>query len=411
MKILFICEEYPPGRNGGIGTMVQTLGRELVRQSHEVYVVGLYPHAYGGLDFEEDQGVKVWRLRYRTDIGLIGNNFSRKDQWLWRLLKFSSLLQWDTYFSVKRLFRFIRKLVDKEKIDVIEMSDWNTFFQHSFLTIKTPSFEVPLIVKFNGSYSYFQREMGLPLKRYVYRSEYYQMHRADALCSVSRYTAAKTALLFRLHNPIEILYNSINIPLQNPAKAREKKIIFTGTLIRKKGIYSLVKAWNVVSKKHPDMALDIYGKGHVHELTALLEPTVTSTVHFHGHVSREKLFEELSSAIAAVFPSYAECFAFAPLEAMAVGCPVINSSRSSGPELITDQKNGLLIDPDDVEGLSRAILLMLENEDLRHQMALEGRRTIEMHFDVRDSVKQHVIFYQRISDQFKSDKKTKINQT
>ena len=30
MNILYICDEYPPGKNGGIGTMVQVLGRELV---------------------------------------------------------------------------------------------------------------------------------------------------------------------------------------------------------------------------------------------------------------------------------------------------------------------------------------------------------------------------------------------
>ena len=45
----------------------------MVRQGHSVYVIGLYLHGYGGADYEEDEGVRVWRLRYGTDIGLIRN--------------------------------------------------------------------------------------------------------------------------------------------------------------------------------------------------------------------------------------------------------------------------------------------------------------------------------------------------
>jgi len=58
-------------------------------------------------------------------------------------------------------------------------------------------------------------------------------------------------------------------------------------------------------------------------------------VHFKGHVSQETLFTQLAGAVAAVFPSYSECFALAPMEAMAAGCAVINTSRASGAELVT----------------------------------------------------------------------------
>jgi len=93
MNVLFICEEYPPGKNGGIGTMVRMLGREMVKQGHNVYVAGLYPHGYGEADYEEDEGVKVWRLRYYTDAGIIGNRFSTRGKNMLRVLKYSLLLQ------------------------------------------------------------------------------------------------------------------------------------------------------------------------------------------------------------------------------------------------------------------------------------------------------------------------------
>jgi hypothetical protein len=61
VHLAFLCSEYPPSRGGGIGTFTQALGRALARAGHRVDVVGLYD-----VDedlCEEDQGVRVWRLR------------------------------------------------------------------------------------------------------------------------------------------------------------------------------------------------------------------------------------------------------------------------------------------------------------------------------------------------------------
>src|SRR5690606_18786786 len=63
MNILFICDEYPPGRHGGIGTAVQLLARELVKQGHYVVVAGFYDWGYGGEDEFSDEGVVVYRFR------------------------------------------------------------------------------------------------------------------------------------------------------------------------------------------------------------------------------------------------------------------------------------------------------------------------------------------------------------
>ena len=405
MRILFICEEYPPGKNGGIGTMVRTLGREMVRQGHQVYVIGLYPHGYGQAAYEEDQGVKVWRLRYHTDIGVISNNFSFSDRLLLRMLTFSRLLRLDTFFSVKRLLRSIRKIVREEGIDIIEMPDWNAFFQPAVGAISVPAFDVPLLVKFNGSHSYFQKELHLPTNKNVYASEYALIQRADALASASRYTASVTASLFHITRPIDILYNSIDLPPSSPAPdSSSKKIIFTGSLLYKKGIHSLLMAWNTVAEKHPDAVLEIYGKGDIHKLRLLLKPAIAATVHFKGHVSQESLRAQFAGAVAAVFPSYSECFALAPLEAMAAGCAVINTSRASGKELIDDKENGLLVDPDAPLQIADAIILLLEDPLLRDTLAAAGKRTIGERFSIAVSGRYHITLYEKVIREFRLQK-------
>ena len=63
MRLCVLCSEYPPGPHGGIGTRYRILCRHLVAAGHEVRVVGAYPRDYPAPDYEEDEGVRVWRLR------------------------------------------------------------------------------------------------------------------------------------------------------------------------------------------------------------------------------------------------------------------------------------------------------------------------------------------------------------
>jgi glycosyltransferase involved in cell wall biosynthesis len=411
MRILYICEEYPPGKSGGIGTMVQCLGRELVRQGHEVYVVGLYLPGYGQANYEEDHGVKVWRLRYLTDIGIFKNDFSARDKFTWKAMKATGLLHLDTKISSRKLFRFIRDLVSEDKIDIIEIQDWNTIFQNSFTPIKIPPFNAPLTVKFNGSHSYFAKETGARIRKYVYRSEKLLMESADMLSSVSSYTAEKTAELFQLGNkPIKILYNSIEIPRATDPVPNENVVIFSGSLIHKKGIFSLLKAWNFVARKNRVARLKIFGKGSIEQLKRSLSGEALPSVLFQGHVPRERLFNEFAGATAAVFPSYSECFAFAPLEAMAVGCAVINTSRASGKELVDNNVDGLLVDPDKPEEIADAILMMLENKRQRDRMAVAGQKLVQEKFNIARSVNEHIQYYQQVIRQYYLQHSTQLNQ-
>jgi glycosyltransferase involved in cell wall biosynthesis len=404
MNILYICEEYPPGKIGGIGTMVSVLGKELVKQQHNVYVFGLYPHGYAQACYEEDQGVKVWRLRYRSDIGLIRNNYSLKDILFWKCLKYSTILHWDTSISSRTFFNFINRIVEQYHIDIIEMPDWNTFLHNSLTTIHIPVFKVPLVVKLHGSHSYLHKEMNSALNRRIFHAEKALLNRADGICSVSRYTASETKKLFGLTKDFFILYNSIKIQQDNNPEKIYSKVIFTGALTQSKGIHSLLKAWNVVKKQNPFVTLHVFGKGPVKELKKILEKEALTSVYFYGHIARERLLTELASSAIAVFPSYSECFSLAPLEAMAAGCAVIYTLKSSGPELIVDGENGLLVDPDDISSIVKAINLLVEDKELRKSIADTGKRLVSEKFDITISAQQHIDIYNEVISEFKASK-------
>jgi len=127
---------------------------------------------------------------------------------------------------------------------------------------------------------------------------------------------------------------------------------------------------------------------------------VGKTIHFHGHVDRAKLIGTLLSARLAVFPSYAEAFAIAPLEAMACGCPTIYSRRGSGPELIEDGRDGLLIEPDRPEEIAEAIIRLLTDDNLARRLRVAGRERVRKNFSTPILLARNEAFYRDCLNDF-----------
>jgi glycosyltransferase involved in cell wall biosynthesis len=256
---------------------------------------------------------------------------------------------------------------------------------------------VPVVVKLHGSMTYFGGEAGEPVPEPVRVTERQILHGADAVASVSAYTAGRTAVYLDYDRPIKVLYNGIALSTGPEAIPKDPgQVIFTGSLMAKKGIYQLMKAWNLVHARLPQARLVVYGKGPVRQISALLGGTAAGTVDFRGHVSREVLFGELRRSYAAVFPSYAECFALAPMEAMACGTAVLYTTRNSGAELITHGRDGLLADPDDVTALAEGICYLLEHPGENARLAAAGRQRIEDHFRIEVIAAVHAGYYKQV---------------
>jgi glycosyltransferase involved in cell wall biosynthesis len=379
MKICFLCDEYPPARHGGVGSSTRVMARSLVEAGHQVRVAGVYSQKETAPDYEMDEGVEVMRLR-RT-----AGRFS----WI--------QARW-------MLYRKVAEWARSGEIDLIEVPDMDGW------VAGWPSLPAPVTARLHGSVSYFAQEMGIGISRMQFRLEQASLRRADFLCSTSRYTAARTAEVFRLAFPIEtVLYNPVEVPDEPPREHRSRtRVVFSGTLVVKKGIVSLIEAWPQAKAACPAAELHIYGKdgraasGESMQafLTARLNGEVGRSVFFHGHVSREELSTILRTARAAIFPSYSEAFAMAPMEAMAQGCPTIYSRRASGPELIEHGLNGLLIDPDDREDIAENLARVLTDDALSQRLGYAGWQRVREAFERRLLVARNIEFYRSCIDLF-----------
>lgn len=387
MNILYLCDEYPPCQHGGIGTTTQILAREMVKKGHKVWVCGFYPYYRKASVFEEDQGVKIYRLFYGTKLLLKVS----KDKILGRI------------FNIKNKFNaytaYITSIIRENKINIVEMPDFNEAFYYSGpCFISYPIFDIPSVIKLHGNFSFFQHiEKKQTYNSSIYKKEQFLINTSTKLLAISEFTRRNVKDIFNYNKEIMVIHNGIDA--SNLGEYIEKSpntVVFAGTLAEKKGVINLIKAWRGVIEKIPSAKLLIYGKGGINfipKIKAEISDKTKESIHLLGFVPRDTLSEIFRAASCAIFPSYAESFSMVPLESMKVGCPTIYTKRASGNELISNGIDGLLIDPDNIEEIINAIYLMLNDRTAAEKMGKNGASTIRIKFNIKSIADDHIKFY------------------
>jgi glycosyltransferase involved in cell wall biosynthesis len=145
------------------------------------------------------------------------------------------------------------------------------------------------------------------------------------------------------------------------------RAIYTGALIRRKGVHYLLEAWHRLNLKDAELLL----VGAVHEeMKPFLERYATSSVKVVGFASRPEDFLRTSSVH--IFPSVCEGSAKTTYDAAACGLAQI-STRESG-DVVVDGETGLVVPANDVDALAAAIERMYRNPALQVTMGDRARQ-------------------------------------
>lgn len=96
-------------------------------------------------------------------------------------------------------------------------------------------------------------------------------------------------------------------------------------------------------------------------------------VHFLGTVPRSELAERYRRAALFCLPSRQEGFGIVFLEAMACGKPVVAARAAAVPETVAEGEVGILVEPDDANGLTEALASLLRDPERRRSMGAAGR--------------------------------------
>jgi glycosyltransferase involved in cell wall biosynthesis len=374
MKIAFLTPEYPhpkTGNSGGIGTSIKNLATGLLAAGCSVRVL-----VYGQKeeDVFDDNGICIQQIQ---NVKLKG-------------------LSW--YLTRKKLQKIINTLYQQKEIDLVEAPDWTGIT--SFINAKCP-----VVIRLNGSDTYFCYLDQRPVKWKNKFHEKRALQKADALLSVSQFTADVTNEVFGLEKKFTIIPNSIDIGLfsQNHDEHANDVILYYGSLIRKKGLLELPFIFNEVIKKYPKAKLILVGKdvpdiisgnpstwGMMQEL---FTTKAIENVSYLGSVSYQDIKKNINSATICLFPSFAEALPVSWIEAMAMQKAIVASNIGWATEVMDDGITGFLVHPTDHLEYANRIIQLLENVQVQKEFGIAARKKVTEKFSIKVVAQESSSFY------------------
>lgn len=343
MKIAMVGQ-FPP-HVGGVGVHIHTLSKELVKQGHEVYVI-TYPHK----DIKDIDGIHVIGTRGLNIPGVRGLMFK---------------------LNAKKA---LEELLEKEDIDIIH---GHYLFPAGAAAVEVGNKHgIKTYVTAHGS-DMFEVYKKQPLMRPTIKKV---LRSADVVFAVSnalRHEIIATGVN-GISDKTKLSWNSVDIDkFSNKSNDSFKKeynlsdkpiVLFVGNLIKRKNVDSLLEAKKIANS---DYYLVVVGDGPLFKkLKKKVEDENIRDVIFTG--SRDDVENIIPSCDLLVLPSFSESFGLVLIEALACGKPVIGSDVGGITEIITDDV-GLLVDPNKIPSIARAIDNLVNDEDLRHILALNSR--------------------------------------
>ncbi len=158
-------------------------------------------------------------------------------------------------------------------------------------------------------------------------------------------------------------------------KRRKNEIVTVGRLVKQKNHKLLIASFSKVKIKHPDLKLLIYGKGPLETVLKnyVKQLNLENDVIFKGEV--DDIAKHIAQARLFVLSSDYEGMPNALLEAKALGIPCIATDcPCGGPrKIIKNNINGILVPVNDEKELTKAMLNLIENDNLSWSLAQQGR--------------------------------------
>ncbi len=189
-----------------------------------------------------------------------------------------------------------------------------------------------------------------------------------------------------------------------PGTAAEPVILGVGRLERKKGFRFLIEACRILKEGGVDFRCVIVGEGTLWQSLAeqIVKSGLEREVTLAGALTQDKLMERYGTARVVAIPSVVAAdgdrdgLPNVLLEAMAMQIPVVATTASAVPEVVTEGVQGLLVPPGDPLRLADGLKALLADEALRQRMGRQGRETVCRDFDSTRNVARLVALFNEV---------------
>jgi glycosyltransferase involved in cell wall biosynthesis/acetyltransferase-like isoleucine patch superfamily enzyme len=201
--------------------------------------------------------------------------------------------------------------------------------------------------------------------------------------------------LGKFHSDEMVVQAGVEIRKKNEIPSDCVVIGFVGRIIGEKGIRLLVKAFERIYQGNPNVRLLLVGemeKGH-----DPLDTVTMCTIRNHPAILYHPYTEEIVPFYSAmdfiVLPTQREGFGLVILEAAVLGLPSIATRVTGCVDAIVDGQTGILVDPNDEEGLLAAMNQLVNDPEMRKKMGETARKRVHSNFSSDYLISEHLKFY------------------
>jgi len=363
VRIAILTHNYPRFAGDPAGAYVARLAVAAAGAGHDVRV--LAPHVAGTGAVEPDgAGPVVRRFRYAPELlERVGYRGDVRSRTLFSPLTLSLLP-----FFLGAFRRAARRLVEEFQPQVVHAHWW---FPGGWIASRM---QVPYIVTSHGSDA-----------RLLDRGPWFRRVAAPVFRGAARVTAASRFLATDLERhlpgqsvsvtPMPVDVDRFSAAFKTP-RVVPPRILYAGNLVVGKGVDVLLRAVAELKQRSGPFRLKILGEGpelsSLRGLAAALG--IAADVDWSPFVPQDRMPAEYGAATITVLPSrgQAEGLGLTLVEALLAGSAAVGTPAGGIPEVIEDEKTGLLARDGDVTHLATQIERLLRDGELRRRLTAEG---------------------------------------
>lgn len=348
MKIALVSP-YDFAYPGGVANHIFALERQFTRMGHEVKVIAPASRTVSAFG---DRFIPIGKPRAIPASGSI------------------------TRITISlRLASRIKAVLEKENFDIIHLHEPFMPMLCTAVLRFSNTANVGTFHAFDGSPGY---NFGRPISTIILRRRLRKLHGKIAVSKSAMEFAGKYVPGYYnvIPNGVDLEHFSPDVSPIDRFCDGKINILFVGRLEKRKGLGYLLKAYQRVKEEITNSRLIIVGPGI--RLRRKYEKQVRRSeledVIFTGHVDYDELPRYYKTADIFCAPATGrESFGMILLEAMAVGKPIVASNIDGYASILTHGVEGLLVPPKDKGVLAQALISLMTDESLRHQMGAKGR--------------------------------------
>jgi len=234
-------------------------------------------------------------------------------------------------------------------------------------------------------------------------------NRADCIIAIS--TAVRDVLVAGGVRPEKITLVREGVDIERIDRAPERTaeircqwgvpegapfIVNVAALTGHKGQRYLIEAAPAIRQAVPEARMVIFGDG---DLRSELEErirleNVADAVTLAGFRPPEEIPSVLKAADVFVFPSVLEGLGTSLFDAMAARAPIVTTTAGGIPDIVQNERNGLLVSPRDPAALARAVVRVVQDAELREKLITAAREFVEREGTYQRMVEETVRVYE-----------------